>query len=91
MDAEKRVTKLLKEKEEELHRVSVSSSLTLSGPLRLFLRQLAHALVEHETLDAEEVMRVIKGLPIRGLKEKVLEVQEKELDLVPQSVVAAPM
>jgi ATP-dependent metalloprotease len=49
---EARVTKLLMEKKEELHR-------------------LAHALVEHETLDAEEVKKVIRGEPIRNIKEKI--------------------
>ncbi|KAG2063818.1 ATP-dependent metallopeptidase Hfl [Suillus decipiens] len=33
--------------------------------------QLAHALVEYETLDAEEVKKVIRGEPIRNIKEKV--------------------
>ncbi|KII88517.1 hypothetical protein PLICRDRAFT_161699 [Plicaturopsis crispa FD-325 SS-3] len=54
-DGQTRVTSLLKEKEEELHR-------------------LAHALVEHETLDLEEVKKVIKGEPIRTITE-VLEEQ----------------
>ncbi|KAH7930770.1 ATP-dependent metallopeptidase Hfl [Leucogyrophana mollusca] len=49
---EARVSKLLHDKKEELHR-------------------LAHALVEHETLDADEVRKVIKGEPIRTVKEKV--------------------
>ncbi|KDQ33288.1 hypothetical protein PLEOSDRAFT_48395 [Pleurotus ostreatus PC15] len=49
-DSEERVTKLLKEKQEELHR-------------------LAHALVEHETLDADEVRKVIKGEQIRNISE----------------------
>ncbi|KAF7338299.1 ATP-dependent peptidase [Mycena venus] len=31
------------------------------------LHRLAHALVEHETLDAEEVKKVIKGEPIRNI------------------------
>jgi ATP-dependent metalloprotease len=31
------------------------------------LHRLAHALVEHETLDAEEVRKVIKGEPIRNI------------------------
>ncbi|KAG5342745.1 hypothetical protein C0989_008694 [Termitomyces sp. Mn162] len=33
------------------------------------LHRLAHALVEHETLDAEEVRKVIKGEPIRTITE----------------------
>ncbi|KAL4265219.1 AAA ATPase family protein [Pleurotus pulmonarius] len=49
-NSEERVTALLKEKEEELHR-------------------LAHALVEHETLDADEVRKVIKGEQIRNISE----------------------
>ncbi|KAG1853730.1 ATP-dependent metallopeptidase Hfl [Suillus subalutaceus] len=35
------------------------------------LHRLAHALVEHETLDAEEVKKVIRGEPIRNIKEKI--------------------
>lgn len=35
------------------------------------LHRLAHALVEHETLDAEEVKKVIRGEPIRNTKETV--------------------
>ncbi|KAG5641287.1 hypothetical protein DXG03_005578, partial [Asterophora parasitica] len=33
------------------------------------LHRLAHALVEHETLDSEEVKKVIKGEPIRNITE----------------------
>lgn len=51
---ESRVTSLLKEKEEELHR-------------------LASALVEHETLDAEEVRKVIRGETIRNITEVLQE------------------
>ncbi|KAH0830563.1 ATP-dependent metallopeptidase Hfl [Lanmaoa asiatica] len=51
---ESRVTKLLEEKKEELHR-------------------LARALMEHETLTADEVRKVIKGEPIRNLQEKLSE------------------
>lgn len=29
--------------------------------------QLAHALVEHETLDSDEVKKVIRGEPIRNI------------------------
>lgn len=35
--------------------------------------QLAAALVEHETLDAEEVRKVIKGEPIRNITEVIKE------------------
>jgi ATP-dependent metalloprotease len=35
---------------------------------------LANALVEYETLDLEEVKKVIKGEPIRTVEEKLLEV-----------------
>lgn len=35
------------------------------------LHLLAHALVEYETLDAEEVKKVIRGEPIRNIKEKI--------------------
>ena len=37
------------------------------------LRQLANALVEHETLDAEEVQKVIRGEPIRNIDEVIKE------------------
>ncbi|KAF8844968.1 ATP-dependent metallopeptidase Hfl [Paxillus ammoniavirescens] len=37
------------------------------------LHRLAHALVEHETLSADEVRKVIKGEPIRNLQEKLSE------------------
>ncbi|TFY64871.1 hypothetical protein EVJ58_g2334 [Rhodofomes roseus] len=37
------------------------------------LHRLASALVEHETLDAEEVKKVIKGEPIRNIKEVIQE------------------
>jgi len=33
------------------------------------LHRLAHALVEHETLDSDEVRKVIKGEPIRTITE----------------------
>ncbi|KAG6814340.1 hypothetical protein H0H92_010925 [Tricholoma furcatifolium] len=33
------------------------------------LHKLAHALVEHETLDADEVRKVVKGEPIRNITE----------------------
>lgn len=35
--------------------------------------QLAAALVEHETLDADEVRKVIKGEPIRNITEVLAE------------------
>ena len=37
------------------------------------MTQLANALMEHETLDAEEVKKVIKGEPIRNIKEVLAE------------------
>ncbi|EGN92439.1 hypothetical protein SERLA73DRAFT_191072 [Serpula lacrymans var. lacrymans S7.3] len=37
------------------------------------LHLLARALVEHETLDVEEVKKVIKGEPIRNIEEKMVE------------------
>lgn len=35
--------------------------------------QLAHALVEHETLNSDEVRKVIKGETIRDIKELIKE------------------
>lgn len=37
------------------------------------LSQLARALVEHETLEADEVRKVIKGEQIRNIKELIKE------------------
>ncbi|KZT11352.1 ATP-dependent metallopeptidase Hfl [Laetiporus sulphureus 93-53] len=37
------------------------------------LHRLASALMEHETLDAEEVKKVVKGEPIRNIKEVIQE------------------
>ncbi|KAG9318479.1 ATP-dependent metallopeptidase Hfl [Chiua virens] len=42
------------------------------------LHRLARALVEHETLTADEVKRVIKGEPIRNLEEKLYEGSTEE-------------
>lgn len=61
---EARATALLTSKLEELHRVRVPLSFSLK-PLNS--HQLAHALVEHETLDSDEVKKVIKGEPIRNI------------------------
>ncbi|TFK76445.1 ATP-dependent peptidase [Pluteus cervinus] len=44
------------------------------------LHRLAHALVDHETLDLEEVKKVIKGEPIRT----ITEVLDEELKTAPQ-------
>lgn len=35
----------------------------------IWLPQLAHALVDHETLNLDEVKKVIKGEPIRTITE----------------------
>jgi ATP-dependent metalloprotease len=43
--------------------------MTDSCCLFLSRSQLARALVEHETLNADEVRKVIKGEPIRNIKE----------------------
>ncbi|KIJ69401.1 hypothetical protein HYDPIDRAFT_80467 [Hydnomerulius pinastri MD-312] len=42
------------------------------------LDRLAHALVEHETLTADEVRKVIKGEPIRNLEQKLAETPVSE-------------
>lgn len=67
---EARVIKLLEEKKEELHLVRKRFFGVLFGSQSV-IEQLAHALVEHETLTAEEVRKVIKGEPIRKVEEKV--------------------
>ncbi|KAH7914655.1 peptidase family M41-domain-containing protein [Hygrophoropsis aurantiaca] len=41
------------------------------------LHRLAHALVEHETLDADEVRKVIKGEPIRTVEQKIVEEKDR--------------
>ena len=41
--------------------------------------KLARALVEYETLDLEEVRRVVKGEPIRSIRE-VLEADKAEME-----------
>jgi ATP-dependent metalloprotease len=43
--------------------------------------QLAHALVEHETLDSDEVKKVIRGEPIRN----ITDVLDEELSNMPAS------
>ena len=62
-----RVKKLLKEKENELRLVSCPRIFDPTHPLTrsFLLEQLAAALLEHETLDADEVRRAIQGQPIR--------------------------
>ncbi|KAL5490402.1 YME1 [Sanghuangporus weigelae] len=74
IEGQERARKLLKEKEEELHR-------------------LAHALVEHETLDLSEVKKIIKGEPIGPVEEKLMDVirQEQEpASTAPMPEPAAP-
>lgn len=81
---EARVHALLKSKEEELHRVSVCQRRVVGHLLTFdclaawvsinaFRMKLAAALVEHETLDAEEVRKVIKGEQIRNIAEVIQE------------------
>ncbi|KAJ8078767.1 i-AAA protease yme1 [Marasmius tenuissimus] len=60
-EIEDEVTKIIKESE---HRATSLLKSKLEE-----LHRLAHALVEHETLDREEVSKVIKGEPIRGIAE----------------------
>lgn len=83
---------LLKSKEHELHLVCHSHFISfvlisqMADSCCLFLSglQLAHALVEHETLNADEVRKVIKGEPIRDIKELLSE------DLSPLSTESTP-
>jgi ATP-dependent metalloprotease len=60
-----RATTILTSRIEELHRVLPSLPEFFLSTEKLF--KLAHALVEHETLDADEVKKVIKGEPIRNI------------------------
>lgn len=64
------MVKLLESKKDELHLVGLDRSLTVLL-LTLTSSQLAQALVEHETLNMEEVKKVIKGEPIRNIEEVV--------------------
>lgn len=74
------MTALLKSKADELHRVR-AFRLRLCLSVRMLTccvvavtrAQLASALVEHETLDAEEVQKVIKGESIRAIDEVIKE------------------
>jgi ATP-dependent metalloprotease len=75
---EARATALLTSKLDELHRVCFSVSCHLKA---LNCRQLAHALVEHETLDSDEVKKVIRGEPIRN----ITDVLDEELSNIPAS------
>ncbi|KAF7792984.1 hypothetical protein EIP86_004089 [Pleurotus ostreatoroseus] len=89
VESESRVSTLLKTKEEELHRVSdtlrgSSLSLTSISP------QLATALVEHETLDAEEVRKVIKGESIRNITEVIQEDLSRMSETQPPQTRAQP-
>jgi hypothetical protein len=85
------VTALLKEKEDELHLVCIGTSYPCSDLIKLGLNhdmsylKLAHALVEHETLNLEEVKKVIRGEPIRDLTAKLLEVEEADSNLAPSA------
>ncbi|KAJ8584286.1 ATP-dependent metallopeptidase Hfl [Rhizopogon salebrosus TDB-379] len=47
------------------------------------LHRLAHALVEHETLDADEVRKVIRGEPIRNIQEKISRNDEVASEEIP--------
>ena len=73
IEGQERARKLLREKENELHKVGlrVCPSIFFRADCRV---QLANALVEYETLDLEEVKKVIKGEPIRSVEERLLEV-----------------
>ena len=68
---EARATALLTAKINELHLVRGYFMGALSGLLTIvFLSvQLARALVDHETLNLEEVKKVIKGEPIKNITE----------------------
>lgn len=54
------------------------------------LHKLAHALVEHETLDSDEVKRVIKGEPIRSVAEVIKEDLSKMKKEDPSSSDSSP-
>ncbi|KAJ7219269.1 ATP-dependent peptidase [Mycena pura] len=59
-----RAASILTSRIDELHRVII---FTCGSCVVLKISQLAHALVEHETLDSNEVRKVIKGEPIRNI------------------------
>ena len=65
-----RVFSLLRSKQQELH--LVRSLVLACDPLaKARVYKLALALMEHETLDMEEVVKVIQGEPIRNITEVV--------------------
>ena len=64
------MVKLLESKKDELHLVGLDRYPTVLL-LTFTSLQLAQALVEHETLNMEEVKKVIKGEPIRNIEEVV--------------------
>jgi len=59
------IRNILQSGEERVHKLLKSKETEL--------HRLAHALVEHETLDADEVRKVVKGEPIRNIKELMKE------------------
>ncbi|KAL0581752.1 i-AAA protease yme1 [Marasmius crinis-equi] len=79
-EIEDEVTKIIKESERR--------ATTLLKSKIDELHRLAHALVEHETLDKDELSKVIKGEPIRGIVE-VLEEASAEASTSPDSSVAS--
>ena len=67
---ESRAMDILHTRLDELHRVGINL-LPWEEIIYwlVFSYQLAHALVEHETLNADEVRKVIKGEPIRDISQ----------------------
>lgn len=70
-EIEEEITRIVKDSE-------ARAAALLSSKLEE-LHRLAHALVEHETLDSEEVKKVIRGEPIRNISE-VLDEELSNLD-----------
>lgn len=84
-----RVAALLKSKENELHLVSPLLLTIYIHAYKSTSLQLANALIEYETLDMDEVKKVIKGEPIRNLKEII----QEDLSQVPseKNATSAPV
>jgi hypothetical protein len=57
--------------------------------MTLWRPKLARALVEYETLDLEEVKKVIRGEPIRSISE-VLDADKAEVERISEGDVVSP-
>ena len=80
LEGQNRAMEVLRSKEEELHRVRNNTTFLLASSNWSWRLQLAEALVEYETLDLEEVKKVIKGERIRPVEERLQEAAQMVLE-----------